>query len=73
MTPSSDDLLLLLFRIAYLTMILGFAAFTSIGFARLGTAIALVATVVVAIGSEIAFMFNRWERDGALKINRHIV
>ncbi|KAH3941801.1 hypothetical protein HBH98_206250 [Parastagonospora nodorum] len=54
-------------------MILGFAAFTSLEFARLGTAIALVATVVVAIGSETAFMFNKWEREIALKNDRHMV
>jgi hypothetical protein len=73
MTTNSEDLFLLLFRSAYLSMMFGFAAFTCLGFARLGTAIGLIATVTVALGSEAAFFCNRWECEKALKVNRHIV
>jgi hypothetical protein len=73
MTTNSDDLLLLLFRSAYLSMMFGFTAFTCLGFARIGTAIGLIATVTVALGSEATFVCNRWEREKTLKVDRHIV
>jgi hypothetical protein len=54
-------------------MTFGFAAFTFLGFSRLGTAVGLVATVTVAVGSEISFVCNRREYDRACKDHRHMV
>jgi hypothetical protein len=73
MTTESDSLFLLLFRSAYLSMAFGFTAFTFLGFARLGTALGLVATVVVALGSEISFIYSRKEEEMAWKDERHLV
>jgi hypothetical protein len=68
-----DGLFLLFFRSAYLSIAFGFTAFTFLGFARLGTAIGLIATVIVALGSEIAFIHDRREEQGGLKDIRHVV
>ncbi|KAL5121368.1 hypothetical protein ACEQ8H_000836 [Pleosporales sp. CAS-2024a] len=73
MSSRGDELFLLFFRIAYLSMMLGFVAFTCLGFARLGTVIGLVATIIVASGSEIMFLYNRWEHEKASKVERHMV
>ena len=73
MTAESDSLFLLFFRSAYLSMAFGFTAFTFLGFARLGTAIGLVATVVVALGSEISFIYGKKEEEMAWKNARHLV
>jgi hypothetical protein len=72
MSSSPDGLFLLLFRTAYLSMAFGFAAFTYLGFARLGTGIGLVATIVIALGSEISFVYEKMEERGR-KDNRHMV
>lgn len=72
MTPESDSLFLLFFRSAYLSMAFGFTSFTFLGFARLGTAIGLVATVIVAMGSEISFIYSK-EEEMTWKDERHLV
>jgi hypothetical protein len=72
MASSPDSLLLLLFRTAYLSMAFGFAAFTYLGFARLGTGIGLIATIIVALGSEISFIYERRD-ERARKDERHMV
>jgi hypothetical protein len=73
MASSPDGLFLLFFRSAYLSMTFGFAAFTFLGFSRLGTAIGLVATVTVAVGSEVSFICKRREYEGMCKNERHMV
>jgi hypothetical protein len=73
MPPHSNSLFLLLFRSAYLSMAFGFAAFTLLGFARLGTAIGLVATVAVALGSEVSFLYGRRNEEVGWKDGRHLV
>jgi hypothetical protein len=73
MASSRDDLFLLLFRSAYLSMVFGFAAFTFLGFARLGTGICLIATVIVALGSEISFICRLREDETAYKDGRYMV
>jgi hypothetical protein len=72
-TSHPDDLFFLLFRSAYFSMICGFTAFTCLGFARLGTLIGLFATIIVALGSEIAFACQRREQGRALKYEGHMV
>lgn len=46
---------LLFFRVMYLSILLGHTAFTLLGFSRMGTGIGIIATVMVAVGSEVAF------------------
>ncbi|KAL6703725.1 hypothetical protein ACN47E_009106 [Coniothyrium glycines] len=50
-----NQVFLLFFRVTYLSILAGHTAFTFLGFAQMGTAIGMVATVVVAVGSEVAF------------------
>jgi hypothetical protein len=73
MTAESDSLFLLFFRSVYLSMAFGFSAFTLLGFARLGTTLGLIATLIVALGSEISFVYNRGKEEGAWKDDRHLV
>jgi hypothetical protein len=73
MSTSPDGLFLLFFRSVYLSMVFGFAAFTFLGFARLGTILGLIATVVVAVGSEVSFAMQQWEEDKIWKKARHMV
>lgn len=73
MTTDRDSLFLLFFRSVYLSMAFGFTAFTFLGFARLGTTMALIATVIVAAGSEIAFAYEKRGEELACKDERHIV
>jgi hypothetical protein len=54
-------------------MAFGFAAFTLLGWARLGTAIGLVATVAVALGSEVSFLYGRRNEEVGWKDGRHLV
>jgi hypothetical protein len=68
-----DGLFLLFFRSVYLSMAFGFAAFTFLGFTRLGTSIGLIATVIVALGSEISFFYKRKEQERDRKDARHMV
>jgi hypothetical protein len=68
-----DGLFLLFFRSVYLSMAFGFAAFTFLGFTRLGTSIGLIATVIVAVGSEISFICKRREEEMSWKDERHMV
>jgi hypothetical protein len=69
MTQSPNNVFLLFFRVTYLSIFAGHTAFTFLGFAALGTAIGMVATIVVAVGSEIAFICAR--RDEAIKLKGH--
>jgi hypothetical protein len=73
MASSPDGLFLLFFRSVYLSMTCGFAAFTFLGFSRLGTAVGLIATIIVAVGSEISFICQRREYDLARKARRFMV
>lgn len=73
MSTSPDGLFLLFFRSVYLSMVFGFAAFTFLGFARLGTILGLIATVIVAFGSEVSFAVRQWEEDKSWKKARHMV
>jgi hypothetical protein len=74
MARSSDGLFILFFRSVYLSMIFGFAAFTCLGFAQLGTNIGLIATIVVALASEISFVHEmREEEENEWKDERHMV
>lgn len=56
-------------------MAFGFTAFTFLGFARLGTVMGLIATVIVALGSEISFVYdrNKDEEEVTWKDERHLV
>jgi len=73
MAPGPDSLFLIFFRSAYLSMAFGFTAFTFLGFARLGTALGLIATVIVALGSEISFVYDRDKDQETWKDERHLV
>jgi hypothetical protein len=74
MARNSDGLFILFFRSVYLSMIFGFAAFTCLGFARLGTNIGLIATIMVALASEISFVHEMREEEGnEWKDERHMV
>lgn len=73
MSTSPDGLFLLFFRSVYLSMVFGFAAFSCFGFARLGTLLGLIATVVAALGSEVSFACRKWEDDKIWKKARHMV
>jgi hypothetical protein len=73
MASSPDGLFLLFFRCVYLSMAFGFAAFTFLGFARLGTTLGLIATIVVAIGSEVSRWYTIKEEEAAAKNLRHMV
>jgi hypothetical protein len=55
-------------------MMFGFTAFTCLGFDRLGTGIGLIATIIVALASEISFVYDKREEEGIeLKDERHMV
>jgi hypothetical protein len=46
----------------YLSIFTGYGCFTILGFAAYGAVIGLVATVLVAVGSEIAFIVTKREQ-----------
>jgi hypothetical protein len=74
MTQNSDGLFLLFFRSVYLSMIFGFAAFTCLGFTRLGTSIGLIATIILALTSEISLIYEKREEEGKCrKDEQHMV
>lgn len=73
MKPRSDDLFLLFFRVMYLTIFTGYTCFTILGFAAIGAGIGMVATVVVAAGSEVAFVLNKKEEAEKLRMERYLV
>ena len=58
-----DDIFLLFFRVMYLSIFTGYTCFTILGFGALGAPIGMVATVVVAVGSEIAFVLAKKEQE----------
>jgi hypothetical protein len=66
-----SPLLLLLFRIAYSYTLIIYSACAALGFT--GSLISLAATVVLAIGSEIAFVYNEREDEAMEKEPRHMV
>ncbi|KAI4607687.1 uncharacterized protein J4E88_004162 [Alternaria novae-zelandiae] len=68
-----DGLFLLFFRVMYLTIFTGFTCFTILGFAAIGTGIGIAATVVVAIGSEVAFVLAKKEEAEKRRQERYLV
>lgn len=66
-----STLLLLLFRTAYLYTIIIYAACAALGFPAAW--IGVTATVIVAFGSEIAFMINSREEFNEEKEMRYMV
>lgn len=68
-----SDVFVLFFRVTYLSIFAGHTAFTFLGFSRVGTAIGAIATIVVAVGSEISFVFARREEAERLKEQRYVV
>lgn len=73
MKPESDSLFLLFFRVMYLSIFTGYTCFTLLGFAAIGSGIGIVATVIVAVGSEIAFVHARKEQEQRWRQERYIV
>ncbi|RMZ66936.1 hypothetical protein GMOD_00002322 [Pyrenophora seminiperda CCB06] len=73
MKSRSDNLFLLLFRVMYLSIFTGYTCFTILGFAAIGTAIGIAATVVVAVGSEVAFVLAKKEEAEWLRQERYLV
>jgi hypothetical protein len=73
MKHRSDDLFLILFRVMYLSIFTGYTCFTLLGFAAIGAAIGMVATVIVAIGSEVAFILTKREHAQRGRKERYIV
>ncbi|KAH7399234.1 hypothetical protein BKA66DRAFT_451298, partial [Pyrenochaeta sp. MPI-SDFR-AT-0127] len=72
MARQPDTIFLLFFRVAYLSIFAGHTAFTLLGFSGIGTAIGMVATVVVAVGSEIAFACAKREEAERRKEQRFL-
>ncbi|KAF2132949.1 hypothetical protein P153DRAFT_364203 [Dothidotthia symphoricarpi CBS 119687] len=68
-----NPLFLILFRTAYLFNILIYTAFTVLGLKYCGTVIGLGASIIVAIGSEIAFVYAREEEGRLWKQERYMV
>ncbi|KAF1837464.1 hypothetical protein BDW02DRAFT_128571 [Decorospora gaudefroyi] len=68
-----DGLFLLFFRVMYLSIFTGYTCFTILGFAATGAVIGLAATVVVAVGSEVAFVITREEEAQKLRQDRYTV
>ncbi len=68
-----SDVFLLFFRVTYLSIFAGHTAFTFLGFAGIGTAIAAIATVVVAVGSEISFAYSERDDSDIAKEPRYLV
>jgi len=68
-----DGLFLLFFRVMYLTIFTGFTCFTILGFAAIGTGIGIAATVIVAIGSEVAFVLAKKEEAEKRRQERYLV
>lgn len=66
-----STLLLLLFRTAYLYTLIIYAACMVLGFN--GALIGLIATTILAVGSEVAFVYNAWDETNGEKELRHIV
>jgi hypothetical protein len=73
MKRGPDGLFLLFFRVMYLTIFTGFICFSLLGFAAIGTNIGIAATVVVAVGSEIAFVLAEKEEADKLMQERYLV
>jgi preprotein translocase subunit SecF len=73
MNPRPDSLFLLFFRVMYLSIFTGYTCFTFLGFAAIGAAIGIAATVVVAVGSEVAFMLARKDKAEKLRQERYLV
>jgi hypothetical protein len=57
----------------YLSIFTGYTCFTFLGFAAIGAAIGIVATVVVAVGSEVAFVLARKDEAEKLRQERYLV
>ena len=68
-----SDVFLLFFRVTYLSIFAGHTAFTFLGFSRIGTAIGATATLLVAVGSEISFMFAKRDEAERMKDLRYLV
>jgi hypothetical protein len=73
MAVQRDQLFLLFFRVAYLSILAGHTAFTLLGFAKIGTSIGIVATILVAVGSEFALARAREEGTRGLKEIQYMV
>jgi hypothetical protein len=73
MKSRPDSLFLLFFRVMYLSIFTGYTCFTLLGFAAIGAAIGIVATVVVAVGSEVAFVVARKDEAERLRQERYLV
>ena len=66
-----STLLLLLFRTAYLYILIIYAACMALGFN--GALVGLIATTIVAVGSEVAFILNIREEMDREKELRYMV
>ncbi|KAJ5026810.1 hypothetical protein J3E72DRAFT_324469 [Bipolaris maydis] len=71
--PRRDDLFLLFFRVMYLSIFTGYTCFTILGFGAIGAPIGMVATVVVAVGSEIAFVLAKRDEAEMMMQERYTV
>lgn len=68
-----DDVFLLFFRVMYLSIFTGYTCFTILGFGAIGAPIGVVATVIVAVGSEIAFILAKKEEAEKINKERYMV
>ena len=73
MKSRPDGLFLLFFRVMYLSIFTGYTCFTILGFAAIGAAIGIAATVVVAVGSEVAFVLVRKDEEQKMRQERYLV
>jgi hypothetical protein len=73
MKSRPDGLFLLFFRVMYLSIFTAYTCFTLLGFAAIGAAIGIAATVVVAVGSEVAFALAREDEAQKLRHERYLV